>query len=93
MNELHGFAEWLSAARFLGVGTPAHPVAFLDLIGRGLPVRSLERLVGFVAPTDASLKYRIVPKPSFARRKASKRLTARESVRVTRLASVWANPT
>jgi putative toxin-antitoxin system antitoxin component (TIGR02293 family) len=92
MNQLHGRGgEWLSAAQFLGLKTPAHSVAFLDLVGRGLTVRSLERVVGAVAPTDTGLKYRIVPKPSFARRKASKRLSAPESVRVARLASVWAN--
>ena len=70
MAQLHSPAEWLGAAHLLGLKPPAHPVAFLDLVGRGLPVSSLERVVGSVAPTDTSLKYRIVPKPSFARRKA-----------------------
>src|SRR5260370_4329370 len=79
------------AARYAVWHPPAHLVAFLDLVGRGLPVSSLERVVGSVAPADRSLKYRIVPKPSFARRKANKRLSAPESVRVARLASVWAN--
>src|SRR5262249_32878598 len=91
LTELRGTAEWLRAAYLLGLKRPAHGVAFVDLVGRGLPVRSLERVVALVAPTDTSLKPRLVPKPSSARRKASKRLSARESARVTRLASVWAN--
>jgi putative toxin-antitoxin system antitoxin component (TIGR02293 family) len=85
--------ELLSAARFLGLETPAHPIVselyYLDLVDRGLPVRSLERLVAVVAPTDKSFKYRIVPKASLARRKAGRRLSAAQSVIVARLASVW----
>jgi putative toxin-antitoxin system antitoxin component (TIGR02293 family) len=85
--------ELLSAARLLGLETPAHPIAselsYLDLVDRGLPVRSLERLVAVVAPTDKSFKYRIVPKASLARRKAGRRLSAAQSVIVARLASVW----
>ena len=54
------------------------------------PVRSLERIVAVVAPTDTSFKYRIVPKASLARRKPSKRLSPGQSVIVARLASVWA---
>jgi putative toxin-antitoxin system antitoxin component (TIGR02293 family) len=86
--------ELLSAARLLGLGTPAHPLVseldYLDLVDHGLPVRSLERIAAVVAPTDTSFRYRIVPKASLARRKAGKRLSAAQSVVVARLASVWA---
>ncbi len=85
--------EILGAARFLGLGTPAHPLVseldYLDLLDRGLPIRSLERIAAAVAPSDASCKYRIVPKATLAQR-AGRRLSAAQSVVVARLASVWA---
>jgi putative toxin-antitoxin system antitoxin component (TIGR02293 family) len=86
--------ELLTAARLLGLGTPAHPVLseldYLDRLDYGLPIKSLERIVAAVSPTDASFKYRIVPKASLARRKSTKRLSASQSVVVARLAGVWA---
>src|ERR1700737_1674166 len=85
--------ELLSAARLLGLGTPSHPlvseVDYLDLVDHGLPVRSLERIAAVVAPTDASFRYRIVPKASLARRKAGRRLSTAQSVIVGRLLSGW----
>ena len=87
-------AELLSGARLLGLGTSAHPLvselAFLELVDHGLPVKSLERIVAVVAPSDTSFKYRIVPKASLARRKPGRRLSPTQSVIVARLASVWA---
>jgi hypothetical protein len=81
--------ELLSAARLLGLGTPAHPLVseldYLDLVDHGLPVRSLERIAAVVAPTDTSFRYRIVPKASLARRKAGRRLSTAQSVIVARL--------
>lgn len=86
--------ELLDAARLLGVETPAHPIHseidYLDRVDHGLPVKSLDRIAAVVAPADASFKYRIVPRASLARRKSGKRLSAAQSVLVTRLASVWA---
>jgi putative toxin-antitoxin system antitoxin component (TIGR02293 family) len=86
--------ELLTAARLLGLGTPAHPVLseldYLDRLDYGLPIKSLERIVAAVAPSDAGFKYRIVPKASLARRKSRKRLSASQSVVVARLAAVWA---
>jgi putative toxin-antitoxin system antitoxin component (TIGR02293 family) len=86
--------EILGAARVLGLETPARPLAseldYLDLVDRGFPVRSLERIVAVVAPADTNFKYRIVPKASLARRKPAKRLSPGQSVIVARLASVWA---
>ncbi|HEX3666211.1 MAG TPA: antitoxin Xre/MbcA/ParS toxin-binding domain-containing protein [Rhizomicrobium sp.] len=85
--------ELMEAARVLGVETDSKPlksdVAYLTLVSHGLPVKSLDRIAQAVAPDDANFKYRIVPKASLARSKTSKRLTATQSVAVTRLASIW----
>jgi putative toxin-antitoxin system antitoxin component (TIGR02293 family) len=87
-------AELLEAARLLGVETPARhvtsDVAYLKLVDEGLPLKSLDRIAAALAPGDAHFKYRIIPKASLARRKESRRLSAAQSVVVTRLASVWA---
>jgi putative toxin-antitoxin system antitoxin component (TIGR02293 family) len=56
----------------------------------GLPIISLESVLGDVAPGDASLKYRIVPKATLSRRAAEKKLSPEESARLVRLAKVWA---
>jgi putative toxin-antitoxin system antitoxin component (TIGR02293 family) len=86
--------DLLDAARVLGVGNPAHPVSsdvdYLDMVARGFPVKALDRLADEIAPGDVKFKYRIVPKASYARRKMSRRLSASQSVVVTRIASVWA---
>jgi putative toxin-antitoxin system antitoxin component (TIGR02293 family) len=85
--------ELMEAARVLGVETDAKPlksdVAYLTLVGQGLPVKSLDRIAHAVAPDDANFKYRIVPKASLARSRTSKRLSAAQSVAVTRLAAIW----
>jgi putative toxin-antitoxin system antitoxin component (TIGR02293 family) len=86
--------ELSEAARVLGVGNPAHPVGsdvdYLGMVARGFPVKVLDRLADEIAPGDVKFKYRIVPKASYARRKMSRRLSAPQSVVVTRIASVWA---
>lgn len=64
-----------------------------DLISEleaGLPVSSLDRLSGAIAPDDNSFKFRIVPRATYARRKKSRRLSAAESADVARLARIWA---
>ena len=85
--------ELMEAARVLGVETRAKPlksgVAYLDLVGHGLPVKSLDRIAQAVAPGDSNFKYRMVPKASLARSRTSRRLTAAQSVAVARLASAW----
>ncbi len=80
--------ELLSGARFLGLGPPASELDYVDRVNEGLPVKSLERIVKVVAPTDVTFKFRIVPKASFYRR--SKRLSGAQSAVIARLASVWA---
>lgn len=85
--------ELMEAARMLGAETDKKPlksgVAYLDLVSQGLPVRSLDRIAQAIAPHDVNFKYRIVPKASLARSKTTKRLTAAQSVAVTRLAEIW----
>jgi len=78
-------------AEVLGVaarrrGLPIHLIAEIE---RGLPVSALVRVAGLLAPSDASFKYRIVPKASLARRKHAKRLSSDESSRLARLAKIW----
>lgn len=82
--------ELLALARLLGSRPITSELDYLDMVEHGLSIRSLDRIVAVVAPTDTSFKYRIVPKASLARRKFGKRLSAVESVVVARLASVWA---
>lgn len=76
----------------LGVARPQHPIEspmkFVDMIDKGLPLRSLDRLCARVAPADASFKYRIVPKATLAR--YSVRLNSSQSTLVARLADIWA---
>jgi putative toxin-antitoxin system antitoxin component (TIGR02293 family) len=79
--------ELLSVARFLGLKPPTSELEYVDLVFRGLPLKSLKVIVEAVAPTDSTFKFRIVPKTTLYRRS---RLTGAESAIVARLASVWA---
>jgi len=85
--------ELSAAARVLGVDSPAHPLAsdveYLKLVARGFSIRALDRIADEVSPGDVKFKYRIVPKASYARSKVTRRLSAPQSVVVTRIASVW----
>jgi putative toxin-antitoxin system antitoxin component (TIGR02293 family) len=64
------------------------------VVTEGLPISSLERVVGRVAPDDKAFVYRIVSRPTLARRRsaAAKRavLSPDEGAKVARLAEVWA---
>jgi putative toxin-antitoxin system antitoxin component (TIGR02293 family) len=84
-------ANFLDAALVLGLQTRSlgSEIDYLDMVDRGLPVKALDRIADVFCPKDTSFKYRIVPKASYARSKESKRLSATQSVVVTRLASVW----
>src|SRR3546814_6752143 len=80
-----------SVEQLLGVTLDADTL--LDLAHRieiGLPVGSVERLAGVVAPGDAEFKYRLLSKATLMRRKKSveQRLTAEEGNRLARLAKV-----
>lgn len=82
-------------AQLLGVTPKGQAeVTKLDLaeaVRRGLPVKAVERVVRFISPNDVSLRNRIVPKATLARRKAGaeRRLSPQESDRVARMASLW----
>jgi putative toxin-antitoxin system antitoxin component (TIGR02293 family) len=86
-------SAWAQTARVLGLEKPprkpATDIQYLDMVDRGLPVRSLEKISTAVAPDDRAFKYRIVSRASLARSKNSKRLSANHSVVVARLASIW----
>jgi len=84
-----------SLAELLGVKPKKKPFTALDLaeaIGAGLPVATVDRLCAAIAPGDASLRHRLVPRATLARRQRSavQRLSAEESGRLARLAQVWA---
>jgi putative toxin-antitoxin system antitoxin component (TIGR02293 family) len=86
--------ELREAARVLGLSLSqaarSSDVAYLDLIERGLSLKTLERLTRALAPEDVSFKYRIVPKASLVRSANTQgRLSATQSVLVIRLASIW----
>lgn len=63
-----------------------------ELVLRGFPADAVDRLCALIAPGDAGLRNRLVPKATLARRQraAGRRLSAEESGRVARLARLWA---
>ena len=68
-------------------------LSVFDLISkleRGLSVAALDRLASALAPEDRAFKYRIVPRPTYVRRKKDRRLSFEESARLARLARIWA---
>lgn len=62
-----------------------------EAVKRGLSISTVDRVVRLISPNDVSLRNRIVPKATFARRKAGaeRRLSPQESERVARMASLW----
>lgn len=68
--------------------SPIAPLAFVDLVEQGLPLKALDRLSMRIAPEDSQFKYRIVPKPTLARYKH--RLNSTQSTLIARLAGIWA---
>jgi putative toxin-antitoxin system antitoxin component (TIGR02293 family) len=76
----------------LGLRSKGRNASWLDVFERieaGLPIVALELLTEDVAPGDAALKYRIVPKATLSRRTAERKLSSEESARLVRLAKVW----
>jgi putative toxin-antitoxin system antitoxin component (TIGR02293 family) len=65
------------------------PVTLIGRIEHGLPVKTVDRIAHLLAPDDAQFKYRLVPKATLDRRKATNRLSAEEGARLARLAKVW----
>jgi len=75
------------------------PFPLMSAVEKGLPLRSLDRVVQSVAPADSKFAFRIIPRATLARRRkvwatskdrAEGRLSMEESTRLARLASVWA---
>ncbi len=85
-------ASYCDVATTLGVEVAPEASAFdlIRRIERGLSVAALDRISGALAPNDRSFKYRIVPRPTYARRKKDRRLSFEESARLARLARIWA---
>lgn len=84
---------WFEAASFLQIPSKNKPLGssfqLLDLLEKGLPASSVDRIADAIAPGDAAFRYRIVPKATLARVKDKRRLNKRQSELVTRLAEVW----
>jgi putative toxin-antitoxin system antitoxin component (TIGR02293 family) len=86
-------------ARFLGLPAKGKRLEsasqYLHLLDKGLPLRSINKIAGALAPEDRQFRYRIVPKATLARlmkvrrRKERRRLNKAQSELVTRLAGVW----
>lgn len=84
-------SESVALARVMGLRR-AENISALDLverIERGLPLTSVERVASRLDPGDRTLKYRIIPKSSYARLKAGKKPLSRDqSEKVHALARV-----
>jgi putative toxin-antitoxin system antitoxin component (TIGR02293 family) len=75
-----------------GFSEAASPFAVLEQIELGVELAALERLAQAVAPDDTGFRYAIVPKATLARRQRDPggRLSAEETGRLVRIASLWA---
>ena len=85
-------SSYSETAAALGLQITREASAF-DLISQiemGFSVSTLDRISGAVAPDDRAFKYRIVPRPTYVRRKKGHRLSSDESARLARLARIWA---
>lgn len=86
--------ELAAAAKVLGEEKPGDAqlsdVDYLKRVSRGLGLAALTRLTEEIAPADPEFRYRIVPKASLARFKAARRLGAKQSVLILRIADIWA---
>lgn len=88
-------ARLREVAELLGVKPRrAKEMSKLDLadeVRRGIPIAAVDRVFHFIAPHDAALRNRIVPKATLARRRAgaARRLSPQESDRVARMAGLW----
>lgn len=82
----------------LGISS-AGPLHLMAAVSGGLPLAALDHLTRAIAPTDSRFAFRIVPRPTLARRRktesiapdrAEARLSAEEGARLARVAAVWA---
>lgn len=83
-----------NVAEILGLTTQGKklaPLAFVQRVEQGLPLKSLFRVVFQIAPEDKNFCYQIVQRATLSRRQAAKdkRLSTVESERLARLARIW----
>ena len=79
----------ISPAPSLSVFPTQPSMDLVASVGEGLPFDLADRLAAVVAPGDAGFKYRLMPKATYARRKAGRRLSPQEGERLVRLARIW----
>jgi putative toxin-antitoxin system antitoxin component (TIGR02293 family) len=83
--------EALEVAYVLGIDKLAkNSLDLMQQVEKGLPFFSLDRVVSQIAPQDANFKYRLIPKATWARKKAAAALSPDQSERLARLARIWA---
>lgn len=83
------FADVADVLGLPAKGSVASPFGLISRIEDGLPVGTVERIAGLLAPGDSQFKYRLIAKATFERRKTSRRLSSEEGMRLARLARVW----
>jgi putative toxin-antitoxin system antitoxin component (TIGR02293 family) len=77
-------------AGILGLKQRLTPLLFVDEVERGLPFASLARVFDAVAPDEPHLRYVVVSRATYARKKSERtRLSREQSDHVTRVARVW----
>jgi putative toxin-antitoxin system antitoxin component (TIGR02293 family) len=80
-------------AEVLGISMDPHPsISWMsDAVTQGLPVSAMDRVAECFAPEDKSFAYRVIPRPTLARRRsAHAALSPDEGAKVARLAEIWA---
>jgi putative toxin-antitoxin system antitoxin component (TIGR02293 family) len=85
-----------SVSELLGIKAKDR-LSLLSELANGLPLASLEKVSVTIAPEDQGFRFRLVPRATLARRQkaasrqksAQPRLSAGESDRLVRLASIW----
>jgi putative toxin-antitoxin system antitoxin component (TIGR02293 family) len=87
--EIRNLASLLGIRR--GKNDAVSTLDLADAVGRGLAVDVVDSISKLIAPDDAGLRNRIVPKATLLRRqKGERKLSSEESERVARLARIWA---
>jgi putative toxin-antitoxin system antitoxin component (TIGR02293 family) len=79
-------------AEVLGIPMAPHPPLtwMSDVVTQGLPVSSLDRVADLLSPEDKSFPYRVIPRPTLARRRSAHApLSPEEGAKAARLAEVW----
>jgi putative toxin-antitoxin system antitoxin component (TIGR02293 family) len=82
-----------SIAHLLGIGRGKRAMTsmrLVDEVERGLPFAALTRVFEQIAPDEPNLRYGVVPRATYARKRSEgARLSREQSDNVARLARVW----